>query len=1022
MNTKKGMNVWRHAMLVLAAVLSLASISFANNCTSLYYSGPSEFRHDIVFVGSGYSEAELDGKYYTDIKQSIDYMLNMTPYKEYKTMFNVWYVNQSADLNCYYSSSMWACSDSVVDSIASQCPRDGGKSITLINNATYGGSSNLYHAECYTGTYKTTCVAHEYGHAFGELMDEYNATYPGSLYWSGANCALASEANYVNDTTPCTKWQNVSGSGCYASCSGYALYRPTYQSIMRTLSFSIGYFNNVSAIQLRTVFKRWMTLGYDYASTNTNIFQNNDVNFSLSRVNDSDNSTIRWYINGTEQTGAMNQTTFTHTFTQMGSYNVSVALDKGVLTDNNSWMVTVNEVNNAPEITNYAPVGDVAMEENSAVDFMIVTNDPDNDTITYSWKLDSQEVATSQNWTYSTNYSSAGNHTVNVTISDGQLTDSQSWNVNVSNVNRAPSITSSPNITVEENQTYAYYVQATDPDSDTLSYGLIAYPTGMSIDGQTITWVPDHTQIGIHSVQVMVNDSTLNATQNFNITVTAICAPNWTIAYTTWGACQSNDTRERVKYYYDANSCGQANPYSNETESEACDYCTPNWVLNSTWSTCVNNTRQKNYYDSNNCNEGTAPAPVTESCGMKATVCGGGCGGNYPNYAGYIWTEPITASGSPKRTGYGAGCDESQGWTHYGIFGDTNTQDVRNGDPYWTYWTAFCSNKPDAYRLCSGGCGNGYDHNAGSIWVEKGTAGAPKNSVFAQGCTGDMSWKDNDWISVCSKEDDMRLCTHACGGKYSVLLGRVWLPQGNRAAPKNSIYGEGCTGTAPEWRSDWWVLLCSAGDGTEVVNTPPKPNPDTLKAPLCVDGCGGDYPYNVGHIWSEPVSVDGWPKRLSFGDGCAQTAQGTWHNGIFAEGNTNLKHNDQYWTYWTVFCANKPDQYRLCSVSCGGEYPYYGGSIIIDKGVQNAPKNSVYAQGCTGDLTWKDDSRIALCSKNNDVMLCQSNCGGEWPVSLGAVWLPKGTQNNPGNQVRAEGCTGSPAWRDNEWVRVCTRS
>lgn len=33
------------------------------------------------------------------------------------------------------------------------------------------------------------------------------------------------------------------------------------------------------------------------------------------------------------------------------------------------------------------------------------------------------------------------------------------------------------------------------------------------------------------------------------------------------------------------------------------NYCEPNWVLNTTWSDCINDTQRKNYYDLNNCNK-----------------------------------------------------------------------------------------------------------------------------------------------------------------------------------------------------------------------------------------------------------------------------------------------------------------------------------------------------------------------------------------------------------------------------------
>ena len=50
------------------------------------------------------------------------------------------------------------------------------------------------------------------------------------------------------------------------------------------------------------------------------------------------------------------------------------------------------------------------------------------------------------------------------------------------------------------------------------------------------------------------------------------CTPDWQIYYTEWSDCEIDDNRDRVRYYYDVNNCGEENPYDNVTESEQCDY------------------------------------------------------------------------------------------------------------------------------------------------------------------------------------------------------------------------------------------------------------------------------------------------------------------------------------------------------------------------------------------------------------------------------------------------------------------
>jgi hypothetical protein len=108
------------------------------------------------------------------------------------------------------------------------------------------------------------------------------------------------------------------------------------------------------------------------------------------------------------------------------------------------------------------------------------------------------------------------------------------------------------------------------------------------------------------------------------------CTPN--ITNGSWSAwqdqtpCQTDDTKtqNRSRIEYDVNLCFSitglgSDQFTNNTYWEfnqtACDYCTPNWVLNGTWGECQpTNLQFKNYYDNNSCNEGSIPNSINQSC------------------------------------------------------------------------------------------------------------------------------------------------------------------------------------------------------------------------------------------------------------------------------------------------------------------------------------------------------------------------------------------------------------------------
>lgn len=88
-------------------------------------------------------------------------------------------------------------------------------------------------------------------------------------------------------------------------------------------------------------------------------------------------------------------------------------------------------------------------------------------------------------------------------------------------VNNVPVITSSPVLEGNVNQEYNYDVDATDADSDVLTYSLENAPTGMVIDSSTglINWTPLSSQVGDHQVKVVVSDGIDNDTQSFTLNV-----------------------------------------------------------------------------------------------------------------------------------------------------------------------------------------------------------------------------------------------------------------------------------------------------------------------------------------------------------------------------------------------------------------------------------------------------------------------------------------------------------------------
>ena len=128
---------------------------------------------------------------------------------------------------------------------------------------------------------------------------------------------------------------------------------------------------------------------------------------------------------------------------------------------------------------------------------------------------------------------SAGVHSVVITVSDGSLTDTDAFTWTVANVNQAPVFsTDITNQSNSEGQAVSLDADATDADLQTLTYSATGLPNGVTINSSTgvISGTLSATSAGVHSVVVTVSDGTDTDTDGFTWTVANVnSAPTATV-------------------------------------------------------------------------------------------------------------------------------------------------------------------------------------------------------------------------------------------------------------------------------------------------------------------------------------------------------------------------------------------------------------------------------------------------------------------------------------------------------------
>jgi len=172
--------------------------------------------------------------------------------------------------------------------------------------------------------------------------------------------------------------------------------------------------------------------------------------------------------------------------------------------------IIVTPVNDPPVITTSAPT--------TATIGVFYTYDPDaddpeNDPMEWSLSNEPQGM-TIDSMTGEINWAPPEgmgvSPAITLTVSDGNIdgTNSQTFTISITEINRAPFITSTAPTQILEGDTYIYNPTATDEDGDTLTWSLADEPDGMTIASETgaISWVPAEGVLTSPRISLLVSD------------------------------------------------------------------------------------------------------------------------------------------------------------------------------------------------------------------------------------------------------------------------------------------------------------------------------------------------------------------------------------------------------------------------------------------------------------------------------------------------------------------------------------
>ena len=235
-------------ILLLCVIMTMKlNVMAQYKLDTINYAGDSKVFVDIVFLGDGFTKYEMESfEYY--VKNHSDKFFSKTPLKEYRNMFNVFYVKTPSNESgagmtpdapvdnifgsCFGTSGvdrlLWPTKWNKVNEVLNQTKPDYDVVVVLVNQQKYGGGGSNGGRICYSLDYQSIEVLiHESGHAIAGLADEY--------WYNGRE-----RPNQTQDIKN-LKWKNWMGDeeiGTYRYSENpdeeaYSWYRPHQNCTMR---------------------------------------------------------------------------------------------------------------------------------------------------------------------------------------------------------------------------------------------------------------------------------------------------------------------------------------------------------------------------------------------------------------------------------------------------------------------------------------------------------------------------------------------------------------------------------------------------------------------------------------------------------------------------------------------------------------------------------------------------------------------------------------------------------------------
>jgi len=226
------------------------------------------------------------------------------------------------------------------------------------------------------------------------------------------------------------------------------------------------------------------------------IVHENDVVDLKKVVEDYENDPLGFFFSGPfDQEGLWKPS-----YSDAGSYVFTFTVDDGEYEVPARVEVIVKQQNQPPEIQAlFSNEKVVNVKEGTPFKFFVTARDGDSDEIKTTWKFDGKLISQNTKDSLDLDFDSAGEHTLKLTLSDGQDSIDKEWKVVVENTNRVPEFNAGE-YTVHEGKKVTLNLPVEDQDGDPLTY---TFEKPFDENG---VWATGYDDAGVMNVKVIATD------------------------------------------------------------------------------------------------------------------------------------------------------------------------------------------------------------------------------------------------------------------------------------------------------------------------------------------------------------------------------------------------------------------------------------------------------------------------------------------------------------------------------------